>query len=219
MRHVRERVAADRASYLLSNGPVARAHMTGGVARGTIEHNLAGAYTAAGLDRPMVMALMASSIEKICKNIATTDLLSIGPRSEIELFCFRAVGFSWDRIQAIDLFSYSPYVKLGDMHSMPFADSSFDVVCLGWVLAYSKNQPEAVREVLRVLRPGGIAIVSADYSSEQTHSRDRVDSTHIQNSNQILALFGSHIKHVYFRHDPDMPRTHMIMVAVEVQKS
>lgn len=218
MRHVRELVAADRAQHFLTQGIIHSAEATEGVARGTVDHNLAGAHTAANLDRPTIMARVASTIEKIHKNIATTDILSVGPRSEIELFGLRAAGFAWDRIQAIDLFSYSPYVKPGDVHAMPFADNSFDVVCLGWVLAYSKDQAGAIREVIRVLRPGGIAIVASDYSSDQTHSRDRVDSTHMQTSEQMLSLFGNNVKHVYFRHDPEMPRTHMIMVAVEVQK-
>lgn len=218
MRHVRELVAEDRARHFLASGKVDSAQTTGGVARGTVEHNLAGAHTAANLDRPTILALVASSIERIRKNMEKTDVLSIGPRSEIELFGFRAVGFPWERIKAIDLFSYSPYVKAGDVHAMSFPDNSFDVVCLGWVLAYSKDQSGAIREVIRVLRPGGIAIVASDYSSDQTHSRDRVDSTHMQTSEQMLSLFGNHVKHVYFRHDPDMPHTHMIMVAVEVQK-
>ena len=116
------------------------------------------------------------------------------------------------------MFSYSPYVQTGDVHAIPFPDNSFDIVFLGWVLAYSKDQKKAISEIIRILRPGGIAVVASDYSSEETHTRQRVDSTHMQTSEQMLALFGEHIRYVYFRHDPDMPDIHMIMVTVEIKK-
>jgi hypothetical protein len=69
-----------------------------------------------------------------------------------------------------------------------------------------------------VLKPRGIAIVASDYSSEETHTRDRVDSTHMQNSEQMLALFGAGVGYVHSRHDPELPDVHMIKVAVEIKK-
>jgi len=56
------------------------------------------------------------------------------------------------------------------------------------------------------------------YSSDETHTRTVVDSTHMQTSEQMLGLFGDHVQYVYFRHDPQMPDVHMIMVAVEIRK-
>ncbi len=217
MRKVRQQVAAARARHFLK-GDIRMVGTNGKVARGTVDHNIAGARESADLDRPVVLVQVVSAIEKIRKNISNLDVLSVGPRSEIELFGIRAAGFSWNRIKAIDLFAYSPYVQTGDVHAIPFPDNSFDVVFLGWVLAYSKDQTGAIREVVRVLRPGGIAVVASDYSSEETHTRARVDSTHMQNSDQMLALFGEHAGYVYFRHDPQMPDIHMIMIAVEVRK-
>ena len=217
MRKVRQQVAAARARRFLKQD--VRTAATGAqVARGTIDHNVEGAQESADLDRPIVLVQVATAIEKVRKNIENLDVLSVGPRSEIELFSIRAAGFRWDRIKAIDLFAYSPLVQVGDVHAIPFPDSSFDVVFLGWVLAYSKDQQGAIREVVRVLRPGGIAVVASDYSSEETHTRARVDSTHMQTTDQMLALFGEHAGYVYFRHDPRMPDIHMIMVAVEITK-
>lgn len=218
MRKVRQQVAAARARTFLKQ-EIRTAKAGDGVARGTVNHNLEGAREAADLDRPVVLVQVATAIEKIRKNIENLDVLSVGPRSEIELFSIRAAGFRWDRIKAIDLFAYSPLVQVGDVHAIPFPDNSFDVVFLGWVLAYSKDQKGAISEVIRVLRPGGIAVVASDYSSEETHTRAKVDSTHMQTSDQMLALFGEHAGYVYFRHDPRMPDIHMIMVAVEVDKS
>ena len=48
-------------------------------------------------------------------------ILSCGPRYESELFGFRSLGFKWKNIYAIDIFTYSPKIKLGDIHSINFS--------------------------------------------------------------------------------------------------
>jgi ubiquinone/menaquinone biosynthesis methyltransferase len=49
---------------------------------------------------------------------------------------------------------------LGDICSLPFADNSFDIVTGSYALRNAPALPEAVAEIVRVLRPGGtIAIL------------------------------------------------------------
>jgi SAM-dependent methyltransferase len=48
---------------------------------------------------------------------------------------------------------------LGDGERLPFADDSFDVVYSNGVLHHTPDTEQAVREVHRILRPGGIARV------------------------------------------------------------
>lgn len=48
---------------------------------------------------------------------------------------------------------------LGDGERLPFADESFDVVYSNGVLHHTPDTEQAVREVHRVLRPGGVAKV------------------------------------------------------------
>lgn len=48
----------------------------------------------------------------------------------------------------------------GDAARLPFADESFEAVTLFDVLEHVPDDRAAVREVLRVLRPGGVALVS-----------------------------------------------------------
>jgi SAM-dependent methyltransferase len=49
---------------------------------------------------------------------------------------------------------------LGDATAMPFADASFDVVIAAEVMEHIPADQDAMREVARVLRPGGTAAVT-----------------------------------------------------------
>jgi ArsR family transcriptional regulator len=46
-------------------------------------------------------------------------------------------------------------VREGDMHALPCADASFDLVVLMHALTYAARPAQAVAEAARVLRPGG----------------------------------------------------------------
>lgn len=55
-------------------------------------------------------------------------------------------------------------VVVGDVHSLKFPDSSFDVVHAHQVLQHVHDPVQALREMVRVCRPGGIvAVRDADY--------------------------------------------------------
>ncbi len=86
-------------------------------------------------------------------------VLSIGPRSEGEIFNLFANGFELKNLVGVDLFSYSPLIKLGDMHNLDFNDEEFDIVLMGWCLAYSNNKKQALSEVNRVLKKKGLLVV------------------------------------------------------------
>jgi ubiquinone/menaquinone biosynthesis C-methylase UbiE len=47
-----------------------------------------------------------------------------------------------------------------DIEDLPFPDSSFDAVVATGVLEYAIDRTAAIRELARVLRPGGVAVVS-----------------------------------------------------------
>jgi ubiquinone/menaquinone biosynthesis C-methylase UbiE len=65
----------------------------------------------------------------------------------------RAVGFTRSRLA---FYGFASEVQVGDAEALPFADDSFDLVFSYGVLHHTPNTPQAVREVHRVLRPGGI---------------------------------------------------------------
>lgn len=65
-----------------------------------------------------------------------------------------AVLATKDRLEAYDLRSD---VRVGDAENLPFDDESFDIVYSWGVVHHSPDTRAAIREIHRVLRPGGSA--------------------------------------------------------------
>ena len=65
---------------------------------------------------------------------------------------------------------------LGDVHSMPFADGSFDLVVSRGSMPFWKDQDQAIREIWRVLSPAGKAYIGVGYGSAviRKQIRDRL---------------------------------------------
>lgn len=56
---------------------------------------------------------------------------------------------------------FHPAAVLGDGESLPFADASFDASFSMFGVIFFASPAQGLREMLRVLRPGGLAVVSA----------------------------------------------------------
>lgn len=76
-----------------------------------------------------------------------------------------------------DLYSPIADVKT-DIRDMVFDDNSFDLVMCNHVLEHIDREQEALREILRVLKPGGKALlqVPLDYSLETTYEDPNITS-------------------------------------------
>jgi SAM-dependent methyltransferase len=66
----------------------------------------------------------------------------------------RAIAITTSHLAELGLASQ---LQTADAERLPFADASFDVVYSFGVLHHSPDTPRAIREVHRVLRPGGVA--------------------------------------------------------------
>lgn len=147
------------------------------------------------------------SVMKINTRISEAKVLTIGPRTEGEILNLVGHGFARKNISALDLFSYSPWIKVGDMHDMPFDDNSFDVVILGWVLAYSNDKRKAAAEIMRVAKPGAVVGIGVSYSPRSNEeiienrgyligSEERITST-----SDIHSYFDGKVESIFFQHD------------------
>jgi SAM-dependent methyltransferase len=58
----------------------------------------------------------------------------------------------------------SPELVRANIESLPFEDESFDVVLCTQVLEHLLSPGEGVRELARVLRPGGVLLLSVDHA-------------------------------------------------------
>ncbi len=154
-----------------------------------------------------------------------TKVLAIGCRYEADLLYLAAYGFSSENIRGFDLFSYSPWVDLGNMHAMQYADNSWDAILCGWTIAYSSEPELAAREMIRVLRPGGVVAISISYYPEAGDEHLRKDDQRFgrlrenRTADAMLALFGANVDQVYFRHDPaDKSRTGSCLAVFSIKK-
>ena len=66
----------------------------------------------------------------------------------------RAVAFARERL---DLYGFHSDVRIGDAEHLPYGDNAFDIVYSWGVLHHTPDTTQAIREVYRVLRPGGTA--------------------------------------------------------------
>ena len=79
-----------------------------------------------------------------------------------------------ENITGVDLFSYSSLIKLGDMHHLEFNNDEFDIVLMGWCLAYSNDKQKALTEVKRVLAKNGALIIGYTVNSKIS-DQDQID--------------------------------------------
>lgn len=181
------------------------------IASNTIFHNLKGLKDLAVV-RSLALIKLLSVIESLGKD---AKILTIGPRTEGELLSLIGYGFMPENVRGLDLISYSPWIDLGDMHNMPYQDNSFDAVVMGWVIAYSENPDKAAKEVLRVVKNGGIVAVGVEFGGKEAEQQikelgykpgSKRVTDHID---KILTYFKDNIDHVYFNHSILPQRSHL----------
>lgn len=137
------------------------------------------------------------------KRVKDNDkLLSLGPRFESELFGYRSLGYKKKQIYALDTFSYSKQISMGNMHSMEYSDDTFDIVVGGWILAYSEDPEFAMKEIFRVTKRGGLAVLSWDLASEIDNYSQNFDELYLpsvhNNVTPISDLIANWMKHSFF---------------------
>ena len=191
-----------------------------------VEHNLNGLKGKSTLVRPLLLATTLRNISYIQARMKGMKVLTVGPRTESEIFMLTAAGFDPANIRGLDLMSYSPLIDVGDMHDMPYPDNSFDVVILGWVIAYSRNPIKAIREARRVAKADAVFAVGCEYSPlthDQLKARGSIlsdDVRHFEKLNDVLDLFEGDVGTVWFQDEihPTMKQSAGSVVTVFQRK-
>lgn len=111
-------------------------------------------------------------------DILNKKILVVGPRNESEILNLFGKGFNLKNIDAIDLFSYSPLVKLGDAHTYETSKNKYDIIFLGWVLAYSNNKELMIKNLKMLLKENGILLVG--------YSANNIDDKEVLNKRGYL---------------------------------
>lgn len=97
------------------------------------------------------------------RNMSAERLLIVGPRNIHELLIAWLYGFSWDNIEAIDLYSTNPKIQVMNMEETGFPDGRFDAISMANTLSYAADTGRTIREMARILKPGGRFAFSASY--------------------------------------------------------
>ena len=85
---------------------------------------------------------------------AASSVLCVGCRNGVELDLFADAGAG--EVVGIDLVSPREDVLVMDMHDMRFEDGAFDAVYASHSLEHAYDVGTAMREIVRVARPGGV---------------------------------------------------------------
>lgn len=186
-----------------------------GVSQGVAEYNVKGIINSIdslnSLERSELVLRPVMAIDRIysyrsLSAFPNVRFLLIGSRTEYEVLATHGYGVDIRMIEALDLVSYSPWIKAGDMHALPYESNYFDVVIMGWVLAYSSKPEVVANEVVRVLKPGGIVSIGQDaYSEDMNEKMEFKIDNRPRDAASLMKTFGDSVNDVYFKHDPNYP--------------
>lgn len=96
-------------------------------------------------------------------------------------------GQSPSRYVRADLMPAQPDIEVVDLSRMPYADTSYDLVVANHVLEHVIDDRRALSEIVRVLRPGGAAVLQTPFSALLTHT---IEDPDLQPAGARRALFG-----------------------------
>lgn len=180
-----------------------------GVMPGTISHNRKelDEGTFGTTTRTLRLINPLSAIEDVYDSPHTKTVLSIGPRTEMELLHLVGVGFLPDNIKALDLISTSPWIDTGDMHAMPYPDRSFDIVISSWVLGYSRTPQKAMDEMLRVVKDRGLLAIGCTYNPQADQvdykaAEEKIVGTLFRHVSEYAAMMPDKIEKIIFQDEP-----------------
>lgn len=118
--------------------------------------------------------LMYFDALSVWEKIKGGDVLHFAPE---QILSSRILQSGPARYVKADLFPVSPDITREDITQLSFSDDAFDVVIANHILEHVYDDNAARKEIFRVLKPGGLAILQTPYSNKlrQTFSDPGID--------------------------------------------
>lgn len=87
--------------------------------------------------------------------------------------------------------------RIADIEQLPFGDGEFDVVVCNWTLYHLPELDGGVRELARVVRPGGrfVGIYNRDRHMEELWSRVRPEASAGDDYDDVLKRYFARVEH------------------------
>jgi hypothetical protein len=175
--------------------------MADSVGRYTVEHNMAALSDRAAFGMGNRMSLLLYTLAAVLRDKPDATVLIVGPRTEDDLYWARALGIL--NVRGLDLFSYSPWIDIGDIHNTNYQDRQFDAVILGWVISYSERPTTLIAECKRIAKPGGYIGLGIESNPSQRRTGNygppRVNA--LNSARDIAEIVN---ESVIFIHDPEL---------------
>jgi len=173
--------------------------MADGVGKYTVDHNMGALSNRATFGMGNRMALLLYPLAAALRDIPDARILIVGPRTEDDLYWARALGIP--NVHGLDLFSYSPWIDIGDIHNTAYQNGQFDAVILGWVISYSEQPDVLVAECKRITKPGGYIGFGIEANPEQRRT-GKYGPPRVNALNSGQDIVGIVQEPVVFIHDP-----------------
>jgi SAM-dependent methyltransferase len=132
------------------------------------------------------------------RTISQDDLaVCIGNRWLGEVLYFRE-NIGLRNTIGLDLFTTNPeLVKVGDMHKMPFADNSVGLIFIRQALSKSYDVRIVIKEMLRVLKDGGMFVI--EIPGPYGWGVGRMRASDVKSAASLLKLFRGHVSRVIYK--------------------
>ena len=132
-------------------------------------------------ERHLLMYLKASGLLPM---MTGAKILHLAPEQHLQRFVRGALPAEY--IQG-DLYPDRPDIERIDLQEVPYQANYFDFVLANHVLEHVQDHLQSLREIFRVLRPDGHAILQTPYSSILTHLFEDIG---IQSNEARLQAYG-----------------------------
>lgn len=227
VRKLSDWLATDRYNRAQAHTEITSIEGGAAVKPGTTDNQLGSLAATPAKRRATYLMDQVLSAPQFQGRLATTKVLIVGPRTEVEYFHGLSLGLAEKNITCIDLISYSPYCEVMDCHNITVADETYDVVVHGWVLPYSQNYWIMLTEALRVVKEGGVLAIGFNSEAFLIDGVDYIDHLEdvfpvLVSSNELARNLRFHTEEVLFASGPEFPREIMgqkCHLALQVSKS